>query len=176
MAAAGGTTLLAGDSSTETSIFSSAAVAPNSSVRTPEWVAAALAAAAAAAAAPPPETAAPPAAGKAAAGGKVAAGGAKGAAASKQAAAASVEILPQDVPGARELARALATLLHTAQVYDDWKDKATVYALPAVGEPGNSDSMSLYRHLLSGVPPERQTVPLVLDAILQQVTRAGCMS
>jgi hypothetical protein len=80
---------------------------------------------------------------------------------------------PQDVPGARELARALATLLHTAQVYDEWKSQATVYVLPAVGEPGNSDSMSLYRHLLGCVPAERQTVPLVLDAVLQQVIWAG---
>lgn len=128
----------------------------------------------------PPAGAAKPPAAAAKAGGKVA----------TVAAAAAPEVPPEQVPGVVELARALLTVAACAAVYDAWKASATVMPLVrllpqaderlmqrlGLSEPSGCRadspsiaSMSRYASVLECVPPERQTVPLLLAAMVEQV-------
>jgi hypothetical protein len=106
-------------------------------------------------------------AGKAA--GAAAGGAATGAAGSAAAAA------PEEVMGCKELARALLSVGNHAKVYDQWRAAVRVYRMPAPGSSSSSSSsvgssMNGYRQLLSNVPQERQSVPVVLHAMLEQVS------
>lgn len=165
-----------------------------------EAVAATAAAAAAAAAAAPPAQAGKAAAaskpGSAGAPGKPgsaphppsakppAAGGKDAAAASAAAAIAAAEAAPTAVPGALELGRLVLTVRERlAPAYDAWAARVKVYTLPEPDRPGEEGfdgwhGSSLYRRLLATVPPERQSVPVLMHAMLEQVGRwvgRGCV-
>lgn len=85
----------------------------------------------------------------------------------KPQAAAAAAVAPEDVPGVRELGRVLATLKEHARVYDEWRKCVRVYSMPPPDTGCNS--MTYYDHMLSTVPYERQNVPVVLHALLEQV-------
>jgi hypothetical protein len=92
------------------------------------------------------------------------------------AAAAAAEVPPEAVPGALELGRLLLTLRDAlAPAYDSWAASARVHALPAPELPPAGGWLEgwpgagLYRALLAGVPAERQSVPLLVHAMLEQV-------
>jgi hypothetical protein len=75
--------------------------------------------------------------------------------------------------GCKELARALLSVGAHAKVYDQWRAAVRVYRMPAPGSSSSSSvgsSMNRYRQLLSNVPQERQSVPVVLHAMLEQVS------
>lgn len=89
----------------------------------------------------------------------------------------------EDVLGCKELARAVLTIRNHAKYFDQWRERdVRVYRMPlssAIQEclqtPGasqGSDSLRLvyYNHLLDSVPPERQSVPVVLHAMLEQAS------
>jgi len=106
---------------------------------------------------------------------------------------------PEQTVGVVELSRALLTVCSQAAGYDAWRAAATVVALtpPSASDcsgggsskavtgdasdmPASSDlvatagpSISCYERLLQGVPPERQGIPLLLAAMVQQV-RGAC--
>jgi CRISPR-associated protein Cas5t len=169
-------------------------VPAGSSITDPAWAAAssaaaaakAAAAAAAAAAAPPPDVKPASSAGKA---GSNASTGAKtsssgsarpGSSVAGASAAAAAAALPEEVHGCKELARVLLTVRDQAKRFDKWqKQDVHVYRMPApstcTAAAGSSDSQSMryYSHLLDSAPPERQSVPLVLHAVLEQV-RCTC--
>lgn len=91
---------------------------------------------------------------------------AAGAAAANTAAAG-----PEEVAGCKELARALLTVRDQARVYDQWRASVCVYLMPKPPEAGCN--MGRYERLLSTVPPERQNVPAIWHAMLEQVSRAA---
>jgi hypothetical protein len=80
------------------------------------------------------------------------------------------------VLGCKELARALLSVRDHAKVYDQWRAAVRVYRMPAPGSTSSSSSsncddssMNRYNQLLESVPQERQSVPVVLHAMLEQV-------
>lgn len=171
-------------------------VPAGSGITDPDWAAASSAAAAAKAAAAAGAAAAAAAAGavpapdakgtggkpgSAVAGGKVSSSGSAGcrpgsSVAGGSAAAAAAAALPEEVPGCKELARALLTVRDQAQRFDRWQAEVDVYRMPAPAPAADSSAgprMGYYRHLLDSVPPERQSVPLVLHAMLEQVSCAS---
>jgi hypothetical protein len=146
----------------------------SSILSSPAWIAT-LAAEAAAAKAAADAAAADKAGAKGAAGKAPAGKGGKGAPASD---AALLEL-----SGLQEVARALATAPSVAKLYDEWKAAATVYQLADLDVPLGAGEQqgavggretALYRHLLSTVEPERQSVPVLLHAMLEQVG-CGCL-
>jgi hypothetical protein len=74
------------------------------------------------------------------------------------------------------LARALLSVRDHVKVYDQWRASVRVYRMPSPGSSSGSSagSMNRYKQLLSSVPQERQSVPVVLHAMLEQV-REWCM-
>lgn len=180
-------------------------VPASSSIPDPSWAAASSAAAAAkaaAAAAAVAAAAAPDTKHSSSAGGKPgsAASGAKqsssGGAGGRPgssvagstgaaAAAAAASAAPEEVLGCKELARTLLTVRDQAARFDQWQTRDVhVYRMPgaaatSAGSHTAGSSMGYYTHLLDSVPPERQSVPLVLHAMLEQVrncviARSGC--
>lgn len=169
-------------------------VPPASTVANPPWAAASSAAAAlklalaAAAAEPKPASASGGKPGSAVAGAKQglsssgavagraaapgSAGGVGGAAAGAAASGVTSAAAPAEVVGCKELARALLTVCDHAKLYDQWRAAVRVYRMPPP-EPSAGKSCSsstyYYQHLLSNVPPERQNVPIVLHALIEQV-------
>lgn len=99
------------------------------------------------------------------------------------AAAAAAAALPEEVLGCKELARALLTIRDQAKRFDTWRNQeAHVYRMPGPRAPSaaaavassqgashSSACMGYYRHLLDSLPPERQSVPLLMHAMLEQV-------
>jgi hypothetical protein len=81
------------------------------------------------------------------------------------------------VPGALEVGRLLLTIRdRAAPAYDVWAAHVRVYALPPPEPSGVAGfdrwpRASRYRQLLAPVPPERQGVPLLMHALLEQVAR-----
>ena len=85
--------------------------------------------------------------------------------------------------GCKELARVLLTVRDQARPFDQWHGQDVhVYRMPGpvscgkaspapAGADGSSGSNGLgyYSHLLDSVPPERQSVAMVLHAMLEQV-------
>lgn len=100
--------------------------------------------------------------------------GSSAAGGSASAAAAAAAALPEEVPGCKELARILLTATHQAKCFDQWREEGMhVYRMPAPAVSavpgGNGQCMGYYQHLLDSVPPERQNVPLLLHAMMEQV-------
>lgn len=90
-----------------------------------------------------------------------------GAPAGSAAGAGTAPVAPEEVMGCKELARVLLTARDQARVYDQWRASVRVYLMPT---PRTDDcNMRCYERLLSTVPPERQNVPVVLHAMLEQV-------
>lgn len=154
------------------------AVPAGTIIANPPWAAAASAAAAMRATAaevkPPPSTAGKPAAaGARGNSGSGAQGAAKpgtasaGTATAGAAASSLAPAGPEDVPGCKEIARAVLTVRDQARVFDQWMASVRVYLMPKPQQDGYS--MSCYEKLLSTVPPERTSVPVLLHAILEQV-------
>jgi hypothetical protein len=168
----------------------------NSCITDPAWAAessaaaaakpAALTAAAAAASAAVDSKAVPPSpgAGKAASNLKAAVNSSTGRAvasaggSSASAAGDKGQVPPEEVLGCKELARGLLTVRNQAQLYDQWRAAVRVYHMPQpatssgvcrTGADGGGTGMSYYQHLLSRVPSECQSVPVVLHALLEQV-------
>lgn len=167
---AGVAVLVVGQGTPSTCLSTGASPASSSSIlSSPAWIAT-LAAEAAAAKAAADAAAATNAGGKGGAGKAPAAKGGKGGPASD---AALLEL-----SGLQEVARALATVPSVAKLYDEWKAAATVYQLAGLETPlgvgeqqggAGGREAALYRHLLSTVEPERQSVPVLLHAMLEQV-------
>jgi len=98
------------------------------------------------------------------------------------AAAAAASAAPEEVLGCKELARTLLTVRDQAARFDQWRTRdVRVYRMPGMslaaatsaGSQTAGSSMGYYTHLLDSVPPERQSVPLVLHAMLEQVCKLG---
>jgi hypothetical protein len=135
----------------------------------------------------PPEEAPEDAGGKAGAKGKGAAakppaakGGAKGKSGAKEEEAPGEAPPPPDAPGWEALAALLGTLRARARTYDEWRRTVRVYdappAAPLGGGPaggaGAGDGLDHYRALLEGVEPDRVGVPVLVHAMLEQLTRS----
>lgn len=72
---------------------------------------------------------------------------------------------PQDIPGVKELGRALLTLRCQLMAYDGWCQNVKLYPLEAEQVP----SMAHYQHMMDSVPTEQTSAALVLHAMLEQV-------
>ncbi len=77
----------------------------------------------------------------------------------------SADAVEEDPVGAESLSKALAALRTAAERYDAWAAARAVYTL----EPADSEARA-YAALLDAVPPEQATVPVVLHAVLEQVS------
>ena len=58
-----------------------------------------------------------------------------------------------------------------ARLYDEWRAKVRVYDAPSLPSEAPLPPMGLYTSLLEGVAPERQGIPVLMHALLEQVAR-----
>jgi hypothetical protein len=73
--------------------------------------------------------------------------------------AAAVPVL-----GAAEMQGALRAIENCAGPFDRWLETRTVYA-----QPPSADDVGLYRKRIAGVPPEQQSIAVMLHCMLEQV-------
>lgn len=73
-----------------------------------------------------------------------------------------------DVFGAAELARVLMTTRACVKEHELWRVESDVYELP----PVEGVDTSFYDTLMSSVPDERASVPVLMHAMLEQVRQA----
>lgn len=75
---------------------------------------------------------------------------------------------PPDLPGWEILADTVAALCKRARAYEEWRGTVKVYDAT---QPEVVPSMTYYNALLDSVAPERVSVPVLMHAMLEQVTR-----
>lgn len=75
---------------------------------------------------------------------------------------------PPDAPGWEALGALLAGLCRRVRAYDEWRGRVKVYDAT---QPEAVPSTAYYEALLDSVAPERLSVPVLLHAVLEQVTR-----
>ncbi|DBA96914.1 hypothetical protein WJX82_005465 [Trebouxia sp. C0006] len=101
-----------------------------------------------------------------------AAKGPAGAAAKGPAKGAAAAAADQAPPlGAPELGRALELLGFQVQQYYAWREGAKVMHLPE--EPISQDDLAGFKAMLQDAPQGEVSVPIVMDAIIEQVSRAA---
>lgn len=74
---------------------------------------------------------------------------------------------PPEIPGWDIVTATLETINERVREYDEWRSKVKVYD----ATPAGADNASYYNSLLDTVAPERISVPVIMHAMLEQVTR-----